>query len=367
MAMSMRKLLLGTTALVGAGVLSVAAPSAAGAAEVLPGGALDVTISGFIRFRAHSGDLDAQRGNPDQGQGLDFSNDTEAHVIVRGKHDATGIEYGGTIEFEAETDRETNTDETWVFVRGGFGELRFGDEDGATDASSVGAYTIAAGTGGIDGSVIDVVDITAIRPFNSDDSTKIRYYTPSFGGFQVGVSYTPNVDSNGGDLVPDTDAIDVGDMVEAAAVYEGAFGGFGIQASLTGFYGDVKNESNLGGDDAQGYYAGLATEVFGFKVAGGWGHDEVGDGERDYYNVGLGYGIGPVNVSVNYGDVYDNEDNFLGSSSESQNLVFSADTALMPGLVLAGDFALFDNNRDDDIEGVDDDGYVWVVRLGLAF
>jgi hypothetical protein len=366
----MRTLLLGTTALASAGALSVMMPGAAGAAEVLPGGALNVTISGFIRWRAHSGDLDNQQGNPDQGTGLDFSNDTEAHVIVRGKHDATGMEYGGTIEFEADTNRNDNTDETWVFVRGGFGELRFGDEDGATDASSVGAYTIAAGTGGIDGSVIDAVDITAIRPFNSDDATKVRYYTPSFGGFQVGVSYTPNVGDNGASLVPDTSAIDVGDMVEAAAVYEGAFGGFGIQASLTGFYGDVKNESDvdgLGGDDAQGYYGGLATEVFGFKVAGGWGHDEVGSGERDYYNVGVGYGIGPVNLSVNYGDVYNNDDDFLGSSSESQNLVFSADTALMPGLVLAGDFSLFDNNRDDDIEGVDDDGYVWVVRVGLAF
>src|SRR3712207_1102716 len=184
------------------------------------------------------------------------------------------MEYGGTIEFEADTNRNDNTDETWVFVRGGFGELRFGDEDGATDASSVGAYTIAAGTGGIDGSVIDAVDTTAIRPFNSDDSTKVRYYTPSFGGFQLGVSYTPNVDSDGADLVPDTDAIEVGDMVEGAAIYEGAFGGFGIQASVTGFWGDVKNEGLLGGDDAQGWYAGAATEVFGFKVAGGYGWDE---------------------------------------------------------------------------------------------
>ena len=50
--MSMRKLLLGTTALVGASVLGVATPDVARAAEVLPGGALDVTISGFARFLA---------------------------------------------------------------------------------------------------------------------------------------------------------------------------------------------------------------------------------------------------------------------------------------------------------------------------
>ncbi len=48
--MRMRSLLLGTTALVGAGVAGVAVPDVADAAQVLPGGALDVTISGFARF-----------------------------------------------------------------------------------------------------------------------------------------------------------------------------------------------------------------------------------------------------------------------------------------------------------------------------
>ena len=86
--MSMRKLLLGTTALVGASVLGVATPDVARAAEVLPGGALDVTISGFARFLATGGDLDAQRNNDTTSTGLDFRNDTEVHVILRGKHDA---------------------------------------------------------------------------------------------------------------------------------------------------------------------------------------------------------------------------------------------------------------------------------------
>ena len=32
-------------------------------------------------------------------------------------------------------DQTFNTDETWIFVRGGWGEPRLGDEDGATDRS----------------------------------------------------------------------------------------------------------------------------------------------------------------------------------------------------------------------------------------
>jgi hypothetical protein len=37
---------------------------------------------------------------------------TAVHVVARGQHDATGLEYGGTIEFEADTSREDDTDET---------------------------------------------------------------------------------------------------------------------------------------------------------------------------------------------------------------------------------------------------------------
>ena len=372
--MTLRKLLLGTTALLGVGVLGVATPHLAAAAEVKPGGALDVSISGFARFRAHGGDVGDARLDPTLSEDLDFSNDTEVHVILRGKHDASGIEYGGTVEFEADTNRTDNTDESWIFLRGGFGEFRFGDEDGVADNSAIGAQTIAAGTGGIDGSVIDAVAIGVVFPTNSQDSTKIRYYTPSFGGFQVGVSYTPNqlnLDSGGGngDLLAPTN-VDITNLVEGALVYDGEFGGFGLQASLVGGIAEVADESDdsgLGGDDFQTIMAGVATEVFGFKVAGSYGTEETGALERDWFTAGVGYGIGPVNTSVTYGQVIDSDGFVAGDVS---NLVVSADLAVMPGVVLAGDVGFFDNdlsNNDEDALGVDSDGWQAVLRLGVAF
>jgi len=371
--MSMRKLLLGTTALVGASVLGVATPDVARAAEVLPGGALDVTISGFARFLAVGGDLDAQFNDPNLTTGLDFRNETEVHVILRGKHDATGIEYGGTVEFEADTNVTNNTDETWVFVRGGFGELRFGDEDSPVDNSSIGAYTIAAATGGIDGTVVDELDISPVRPTNSDDATKIRYYTPSFGGFSVGVSYTPNADIGAddaqtlaniaGDRLAPKD-VELGDWVEGALVYEGDFAGLGVQASVVGSIADVKDEAALGGDDAWSWYAGAATDIFGFKVAGGFGDEEFGSLEKTYYNAGVGYGLGPVNVSLNYGQIIDSDGY---GSDEPYNIIGGADFALMPGLVLGGEVLYFDNDRQDNADGLEDDGWVYLGTLRLAF
>jgi outer membrane protein OmpU len=370
--MATKNLLLGSTALVGAGLLQIGLPGTADAAEVLPGGALDVTISGFARFLATGGDLDAQRNNDTTTTGLDFRNDTEVHVILRGKHDATGMEYGGTVEFEADTNRTDNTDETWLFVRGGFGELRFGDEDGAVDNSAVGAYTIAASTGGIDGTVVDVLAISPVRPTNSNDATKIRYYTPSFGGFSVGVSYTPNADIGvdptnsfanvSGDTLANKD-VELGDWVEGAAVYKGTFGDVGLSASLVGSIADIKDEAALDGDDGWAWYGGAALDLFGFKLAGGFGDEEFGGLEKTYYNAGAAAQLGPARVSINYGQIIDSEGY---AADEPYNIILGADVGPMPGLIVGAEVLYFDNDIEDPVSD-DDDGYVYLGTIRLAF
>ena len=363
--MKATKALLGSTALVGA--LWAAAPQQAHAAAVLPGGALDVTVSGFIYFRAHGGDLDSARLDPTVSTGLDFSNDTEVHVIARGKHDATGMEYGGTVEFEADTDKTLNTDETWLFLRGGFGELRFGDEDGPVDNSAVGGFSVAAGTGGIDGSVIDTIGTGVVKPANSDDATKIRYYTPDFGGFQAGVSYTPNAQSNGSNLASKDQLIE--QWVEGALVYSGSFGGFDITASGVGSICDNKGPGDS--SDCYTYGGGLTFGLFGFNLGGGYFGQKFGEAEKQFFNAGIGYGFGPVNMSVTYGQVVNSDDLFSDTGvplDKPRNIVVSADVGLMPGLVLAGDVGFFDNDVDGNPPGnLDDNGYQAVARLGLNF
>jgi len=137
--MKLKNAILGTSALVGVAMLGTAAAVPAAAQEVKPGGALDITITGFARFEAGGGEQDTLNRDNSYARGLDFRNDTEVHVLARGKSEQTGLEYGGTIEFEADTNSTLNTDESWVFLRGGWGEVRMGDEDGAVDNSIIGS------------------------------------------------------------------------------------------------------------------------------------------------------------------------------------------------------------------------------------
>src|SRR6476660_9667123 len=115
--MQLKKLILGTASLIGVGLLGTSA------AEVKPGGALDLTITGFARFEAGGGEQNDLNLDNTFARGLDFRNDTEVHVLAHGRSEQTGLEYGATIEFLADTNQTDNTDETWVFLKGGWGEV----------------------------------------------------------------------------------------------------------------------------------------------------------------------------------------------------------------------------------------------------
>ena len=383
--MKLRKVLLGTTAVAGAGLVALTLPSGARAAEVKAGGYPDITITGFARFEAFGGEQDDAKLDNTFSRSLDFRNDTEVHVIARAKSEQTGLEYGATIEFEADTNSTTNTDETWIFLRGGWGEVRLGDEDGVVDNSVVGGQTIAAGTGGIDGSDAVVTAAPLVFLFNTNDATKIRYYTPSFGGFSVGASYTPTQEqvdngANNGQFFArknGDNAMQAKNVFEGAAVYKGDFGGVGVLASVVGLYGTLKNgaEDNIdqggfGSSDWWGVQGGASVDLFGFKLAGSVAQDNVGDTRRNFFTAGIGAALGPVNTSLTYGKIFDANQDFQDVSGvdKASNLVLSADYALAPGLVLAGDVGWFDNDQTDSAAtGTGDTGWQAVGSVRLSF
>jgi hypothetical protein len=341
----------------------------------------------------HGGDFASQYNQGDKAatngklsNAVDFSNDDEFHVLVSGKHDATGLEYGAHIEFEADTNHTEQTDEEWLWLRGGFGEFRFGDEDGVVDSDSIGAYTIAANTGGLDGDILAQISIGAVRPTNTGDSTKVIYHSPSFGGLQVGASFTPNnaVLNSGagqGDSIS-LRRVALSNEVEGSLVYKGDFAGLGVQASVVGSWGHVgfKAAGSGGGTDGTGFpttalgsgsdtlwtvYGGAATTIFGFKLGGGAGSENVGGLKRTYFNAGIGASYGPVNLSFSYGKVVDST-NY--NADKPSLAVAGFDVGLMPGLVAGAELAYFDNDFKGGVRNSGGDtGWTWLADLRLAF
>ena len=239
--------------------------------------------------------------------------------------------------------------------------------DGPVDASAIGAYTIAAGTGGIDGDIVDALAVDAVLPATTDTATKVRYYTPSYRGLQLGLSYTPNVDDRGDGLA--TTDVEATHWVEGALVYEGELEHLDLEASVVGGWGEAKDQGGEGAGtgDLWAYYAGAAAWLLDVEVGAGYGEEDIGGVRRRYLNAGIGTAVGPAYTSLTYGRVLWTKG--YEGVGEPWNLALSADLDLAEGLVLMGDVAWFDNDLDGDARAFtgDDRGLVWVARLEIAF
>ncbi|MFN6955249.1 MAG: porin, partial [Acetobacteraceae bacterium] len=189
----MRKLLLGTTAVVGAALIGATGAAAQEAPTVRIGGYFDFSL-GYVNDNADR--------NLATGAGLsrwDFRADTEIHVLVQGKA-ANGLTYGARIEFEMDAvgvggaGTTFNTDEIWMFVSSPtLGTLRFGDTDSAAGVMQVRPprYT------GFTGLRVNWVRQGGTRYMfaglnDGADNTKIVYLSPQFAGFDFGLSFALN-------------------------------------------------------------------------------------------------------------------------------------------------------------------------------
>ena len=274
-------MLLATTALVAASM--VALPDGACAAEVNPGGALDLTITGFARFETFGGEQDDLALDQNRARGLDFRNDTEVHVVARGKDEQTGLEYGATIEFEADTNNTANTDETWIFLRGGWGEVRLGDEDGAYGNQQ--------------------------RPVHRQQGRR-----PGHGRRElVGVGIEASAVGLYGELKNDGKEDFGGDD------WWGVQGGAAINLSGFNIAGSIGSD-NVGDTERNFFTAGVGYDFGDFDTSITYG--QIFDANADFEEA-------------------------TGIGDSAYNLVFSADYRLVRGLVLAGDVAVFDNDQTD--------------------
>lgn len=355
-----RKLLLGTTALAGLGALIVATPASA----------IETSVGGYARFGVVFGNEDDQRNTPNI-RNFYFREEFEIHVNAKGKDDATGTEYGAQVQLE--TDRgsdQVRVDEQWIWLKGNWGEVRLGNEDGAAYLMRITAAEVAAGTGGIDG-------WPAVSPFyfhllDPQDVSKAIYFSPNISGFQFGISYTPDTGHFGGDR-PVDDNGDYENHVEAAANYTAEMGGakFRIGAHFA-----RANHETVGVLDYMGYGLGALVEVSGIKVAGSVTRNSFDGGQECSltgipgldlcdnvrYTLGAGVSLGPANVSIT--GVLQNSD----QGSDPRNIVLSGDVTLFPGVALQGDVAFWnlDKYGPVDVNWRDDSGVTGVVRIHVG-
>jgi len=288
----MRKRLMGSAAMIGGGLAvgfaSQFACQAAGAAD-----GVKLGVGGYFReayMVVFDDDGEGEAGNEHNTDG--FFNDAEVHFIGSTTLD-NGLEVGARIELEGEND-DDQIDESWIYFSGGFGEVRIGSLDDALSQLCVfapgGTANFSAFSPNQWGANTLTSNSICFGVDDKSDSQKIVYFSPVFGGFQLGVSYTPSSDKE--------DHVDgVGPHVGMPADVDGDSR---HNFSVYGVY-------NYEGEDWS----------LQLGAGGSWeGHVEQQPGpdrkESDFYQAGilLGFGNFQVGASFNY---FNDDDLFVAT------------------------------------------------------
>lgn len=176
----MKKVLLGSTALVGASLLG-AAPVAAAEAPTL-------SFSGYTRVEVSFVD---QELSTSRGRGYNFEvDDNYLFWSAKGTAD-NGMTYTASTSIESRAGGNITVDEAKVTLTNQWGSLVMGDDNGADDIMMVGDYSLLTAGFGYDGGYTANVQtagnglVFASLSGDTGDATKVSYYTLRWNGLQL--------------------------------------------------------------------------------------------------------------------------------------------------------------------------------------
>jgi predicted porin len=390
----MKKQLIGTTALVSAGLLAGAATNQ-GALAADP---LALSIGGYWQTSLELRDEDDSSGEPGANlQSFQINNDGEIQFTASTTLD-NGISVKARIEYEATNQGggQSNpgsagsvADEHWVEFGGAFGQLRIGSDDDAAYAmqyqAPVGAYQMGVNTTtfavpAVGGNRIGSYPTTYIA--TNSDAEKIIYFSPRIAGFQLGLSYAPDgtandrsAETSGFAGLPklDNEPGESEDTISIGLNYVDNIGG--VDLAVAGGYNTASEESSAGpnSDDREQWSAGLNVGFSGFTVGGSFAADNRGtdsDGDRTTWDAGVTYSNGPLTVGFTY--LYSEQE--LGTTAASasgddelDSFNVSATYNLGPGVDIWGGVKYYDYQSDTGNSANENEGYIVALGSSVSF
>ena len=337
----MKKVLLGTTALLGAGLVASPAFAADG---------IKLGVGGFFKTAYMMNFDDDSEGEPGNERNTDgvFS-DAEIHFTGSTVLD-NGLEVGARVELEGEDDAGDQIDEAWIYFSGGFGELRMGSDD---DALANACIVPPGGTGNFSafspnqwGANTHTSNSVCSGVDDRGDAQKFVYITPSFAGFQFTGSYTPNGgDERHGDGVgahlgmPANADGESRHNVSGYLSYQFDGDGWGLTAGAgASFEGHVEQAPGPDRDEQEFYQAGLNLTFGNFSVGGVFEYYndllDQGDDNIDTWVAGAGiaYSFDAWTVGLQYSHGDSENDGSNGGESTQDRAVLTGNYAMGPGI-----------------------------------
>ncbi|MBC7907813.1 MAG: porin [Rhodospirillaceae bacterium] len=392
----MKKVLIASTALVAATLVSAGAASASEK--------IKLNLGGYSKWWVVAAQQDSSfqsNHNTANIQGdynnVDIKGDNEVYFGGSTTLD-NGLKVGVDIQLEAggHTDQSSDTiDESYVFIQGGFGKFIVG-------AKNNGTYLIhntapdAAGnwneggilTGGF--SVAKPTNVQTITPLatggnttaivTDGDAEGITYVSPTFYGFTAGASYKPNVkeDDRGTTNLSTATAV-ASDVYGAGVLYANTFGGVGVKVDAgfatyavegTGTGGIVVG-GGLGSSDVDEYSTGAQLSYAGFTLGGSYrkvnADATLSELSGDAFDVGLQYASGPYAVSIAYFQSKVDGSKVIAGDDEIEFYQASGKYNLGAGVDALASVGYASFEDESGLVQTKNEGWVVMTGLSLAF
>ena len=281
----MKKLLLGTTALVAAGAFAFAAQADEMMAEPVSVGVGGYT-TGAIGMASDSGD--ATRGQE------------ITYVYEIGVSGSTTLDNGITVAVSGQIGRsaggDEGMDEIHTTLSGSFGSLRLGRTESAAFNTTTAAP--GAGIGGMLGVNYSWFS-TAAKAVNTysglgaEDALKVVYTSPNFNGLTIGMSYAPeSSDAN----FPGRKTAGLGELTAVGVTYGTDF----MEGGSLSFGMAMETAAASEGMDPEGMRFGVNVSVDQLSFGGSMFDDENTPTAGMAFDVGASWTEGPIEIGVQY-------------------------------------------------------------------
>ena len=379
----MKKLLLGSTALVVGGLM---------AAPAMAADPIKIGVGGYYTFYAVAGGISstyATNGSSTNYQSVFFQQEGEIHFIGQTKLD-NGTSVGINVELEgwnpSSATANAQIDEAFLFAFGDWGRVEVGSRDAASYRMYYGAPSALIGYGAIqhNHNVANIASSTFNKAaFHSTTATntaawqdvnRINVFTPRFQGFQLGVGYAPKINTPQGSIFGSTglatgpgggggqcgfagatnvsscptndyawmNGFDIGAnyLNKFGDVTVAAYGSWAYAAFSPGYRGLATAASQITGSNIGNWVMWTAGLQFGYKgitLGGSIGYDNQGMGANYYTGqdnatrfatAGIMYETGPWQVSFMWMGAINNNGN---GSNTIQSIASGTNAATLNG------------------------------------
>jgi len=384
----MKKILLGSTAIVAAGMIMSAPVMAAEKIKLSVGGYMEQWVGYTSTDSSNFPESGQPAGTTQDFGGFAMVQDAEIHFKGKTKLD-NGMSVGVNVQLEASQNGD-QIDETYMEVSGGFGKIILGDENSAMYKMHYAPsdYGIGMNSGDVTAWNKPLTDAegqkinngasyrqpfgaTYVEPNGVNDSSKISYFTPRVSGFQLGLSYAPDAKQDNNSLT-NRDQNNT-DYVMVGANFVQKMGGMDI--GISAGYGTASDTADGTDDEPEATSFGIKLGMNGFSAGVSYANfSDHGAADAEGINAGVAYASGPMGVSLAYYGGEKDGDKTSGALNTGQAEVdaihLSGKYAMGPGVTFAGTLGHSTYSSDDVAidNSVDESSATYLVMgLKLSF